>query len=142
MQENAKLNMKARHKSAPRLARILVLAVGLGLVGTIAGVASIIGAYYYVQPGLPEADTIRDIPLQMPLRIFSRDGHLISEIGQRRRGLITYDEVPEHVVKAFIAAEDRRFFEHPGVDYRGILRAFAQLALTGEISSGGSTLTQ
>ena len=142
MQENAKLNMKARHKSAPRLARILVLAVGLGLVGTIASVASIIGAYYYVQPGLPEADTIRDIPLQMPLRIFSRDGHLISEIGQRRRVLITYDEVPEHIVEAFIAAEDRRFFEHPGVDYRGILRAFAQLALTGEISSGGSTLTQ
>jgi len=134
--------MNTRHKSAPGLARILVLALGFGLVGTIGAVASVIAAYYYVQPGLPEADTIRDIPLQMPLRIFSRDGHLISEIGQRRRVLITYEEVPAHVVKAFIAAEDRRFFEHPGVDYRGILRAFAQLALTGEISSGGSTLTQ
>ena len=134
--------MNTRHKSRNRLARFLVLALGFGLIGTIAGVASVIAAYYYVQPGLPAADTIRDIPLQMPLRIFSRDGHLISEIGQRRRVLITYDEVPAQVVNAFIAAEDRRFFEHPGVDYRGILRAFAQLALTGEISSGGSTLTQ
>ena len=134
--------MNAGHKSRKRLVRILLIVLGLGLAATIGVVASVIGAYYYVQPGLPQAETIRDIPLQIPLRIFSRDGHLISEIGQRRRILITYDDVPTHVVNAFIAAEDRRFFEHPGVDYRGILRAFAQLAITGEISSGGSTLTQ
>jgi len=102
----------------------------------------VIGAYYYVQPGLPAAETIRDIPLQIPLRIFSRDGHLISEIGERRRILITYEDLPTHVVDAFVAAEDQRFFVHPGIDYRGILRAFMQLALTGDISSGGSTLTQ
>jgi penicillin-binding protein 1A len=115
---------------------------GLGLLGIIAGVAGVIGAYYYVAPGLPAAETIRDIPLQIPLRIFSRDGHLIEEIGQRRRILITYEDVPPHVVNAFIAAEDQRFFVHPGIDYRGILRALSQLVLTGDIASGGSTLTQ
>jgi penicillin-binding protein 1A len=116
--------------------------VSLGSLAGIAGVAGVIGAYYYVAPGLPAAETIRDIPLQIPLRIFSRDGHLIEEIGQRRRILITYDDVPEHVINAFIAAEDQRFFAHPGIDYRGILRALSQLLVTGDIASGGSTLTQ
>ena len=101
-----------------------------------------IGAYYYVAPGLPPAETIREIPLQIPLRIFSRDGLLIEEVGERRRILISYDDVPQHVVDAFIAAEDRRFFEHPGVDYQGILRAGLLLLKTGQISGGGSTLTQ
>jgi len=104
--------------------------------------ATVIGAYYYVAPGLPPAETIREIPLQIPLRIFSRDGYLIEEVGERRRILITYDEVPQHVVDAFVAAEDRRFFVHPGVDYQGILRAGLLLLKTGEISGGGSTLTQ
>ena len=104
--------------------------------------AGIIGAYYYVEPGLPRAETIREIPLQIPLRIYSRDGRLIEEIGERRRILVTYEELPEHVVNAFVAAEDRRFFEHPGVDYQGILRAAFLLVSTGEIAGGGSTLTQ
>ena len=93
-------------------------------------------------PGLPPAETIRDIPLQIPLRIFSRDGRLIEEVGERRRILVTFDDVPPHVVNAFVAAEDRRFFVHHGVDYQGILRAGLLLLKTGQISGGGSTLTQ
>ncbi len=122
--------------------RALIILLGFGIIGAISAVAGVVGAYYYVQPGLPAAETIRDIPLQIPLRIFSRDGYLISEIGERRRILVTYKDLPQHVVDAFVAAEDQRFFVHPGIDYRGILRAFAQLAATGDISSGGSTLTQ
>jgi len=121
---------------------VLIVIAGLGALGGLATTAGVIGAYYYVEPGLPAAETIRDIPLQIPLRIFTRDGQLISEIGERRRILVTFDDLPPHVVNAFVAAEDRRFFVHPGVDYRGIIRAFVQLAVTGEISSGGSTLTQ
>ncbi|NIL94057.1 MAG: PBP1A family penicillin-binding protein [Woeseiaceae bacterium] len=116
--------------------------LGLSITATIAGVAGVVGAYYYVAPSLPAAETIRDIPLQIPLRVFSRDGHLIAEFGERRRILVTYDEVPEHVVNAFIAAEDKRFWVHPGVDYRGLLRAFYQLITTGDVQAGGSTLTQ
>ncbi len=135
-------NNNARRNRLRRIARVVIVLAGLGLTATIGGVAAVIGAYYYVEPGLPRAETIRDIPLQIPLRIFSRDGRLISEIGQRRRILIEYEDVPEHVVQAFIAAEDQRFFEHPGIDYRGILRALVQLIATGDIASGGSTLTQ
>ncbi|NQV87310.1 MAG: PBP1A family penicillin-binding protein, partial [Woeseiaceae bacterium] len=123
--------------------RALILGLGLSLTVAIGATAGVIGAYYYVQPGLPAAETIRNIPLEVPLRIFSRDGYLISEIGERKRIPVTYEEVPKHVIDAFVAAEDRRFFEHSGVDYRGILRAVARLAQTGDVSGGGgSTLTQ
>ncbi len=122
--------------------RWLILALGLAAAAGIGGVAAVIGAYYYVEPGLPAARTIRDIPLQIPLRIFTRDGRLISEIGERRRILVTFDEVPKYVVNAFVAAEDQRFWVHPGIDYRGILRALFELVTTGSIESGGSTLTQ
>jgi len=125
-----------------RILRALVLIVGIGSVLTIGGIAGVIGAYYYASPSLPAAETIRDIRLEVPLRIFSRDGYLISEIGERRRIPVIYEDVPEHVVLAFVAAEDRRFFVHPGIDYRGVLRALTSLLLTGEISGGGSTLTQ
>ena len=107
--------------------------LGMGSLGAIGAVAGVIGAYYYVQPSLQSAETIRDIPLQVPMRIFSRDGYLISEIGSRKRIPVTYDEIPEHVVLAFIAAEDRRFFEHPGIDYRGVLRAVVRLVRTGNL---------
>jgi len=134
---------KPRHIRQRRVLRTLVLLLGLGSIGGIGAVAGVIGAYYYVQPSLQSAETIRDIPLQVPMRIFSRDGYLISEIGSRKRIPVTYDEIPEHVVLAFVAAEDRRFFEHPGIDYRGVLRAVVRLARTGNASGGGgSTLTQ
>ena len=108
----------------------------------LAAAAAVIGAWYYVKPGLPEADTIREIPLQIPLRIYSRDGRLIEEIGERRRILVDYEELPPFVVDAFVAAEDRRFFEHPGVDYQGIIRAALSYLGSGAISQGGSTITQ
>ena len=142
MQDKVKRHRKFEQKSRRRLARWLIVLTGLALIATISGVAAVIGAYYFVSPGLPAAETIRDIPLQIPLRIFSRDGHLISEIGQRRRVLIEFDDLPIHVVQAFIAAEVRRFFAHPGVDYQGTLRALLRLARYGKISGGGSTLTQ
>jgi len=142
MQKASKPSNKARHKSPRRWLRWLVLATGLSITAALGGITAVIGAYYYVAPGLPAAETIRDIPLQIPLRIFSRDGYLISEIGERRRILVTFDEVPKHVVDAFVAAEDQRFWVHPGIDYRGVLRAVFQLVATGSIESGGSTLTQ
>ena len=121
----------------------LILLTGLGVITSVSGAAGVIGAYYYVAPELPPAETIREIPLQIPLRIYSRDGKLIEEVGERRRILVTYNDLPRFVVDAFIAAEDRRFFVHPGVDYQGILRAFVSYVTSGgEISQGGSTITQ
>lgn len=133
---------KPGRKSGHSGLRWLVLLLGLAMTGSLAIAAGVIGAYYYVAPSLPKAETIREIPLQIPLRIFSRDGRLIEEVGERRRMLVGYDDLPQYVVDAFVSAEDGRFFEHPGVDYQGILRALLQLVSTGEIRSGGSTITQ
>ncbi|MBT8086631.1 MAG: PBP1A family penicillin-binding protein [Gammaproteobacteria bacterium] len=142
MQNPTKSNKFQHQKRYRGPQKALALLLGLGACGTIASVAAVVGAYYFVVPGLPAAETIRDIPLQIPLRIYSRDGHLISEIGERRRILISFEDLPPHVVHAFVSAEDRRFFEHPGIDYQGITRAFTRMLSSGEISGGGSTLTQ
>lgn len=120
----------------------LILSGGFALVGATMIASGIIGAYYYVAPSLPPAETIRNIPLQIPLRVFSRDGRLIEEVGERRRFLVSYDDLPSFVVDAFVAAEDSRFFQHPGIDYLGILRAMLSMLKTAEISGGGSTITQ
>ncbi len=142
MQKSSPENSAVRHKSRRGWVRALIVAAGLGALAFIGVLAGVIGAYHYVRPSLPQAETIQDIPLQVPLRIYSRDGRLISEIGQRRRVLISFEDVPEHVVNAFIAAEDRRFWEHPGLDYVGLMRALFQLVTRGEVEAGGSTLTQ
>ena len=142
MQDSSNVNKEPRHKSRRRWIRLGIVTLSLSLAGLTGVLSALTGAYYYVRPILPEAGTIRDIPLQIPLRIYSRDGRLIEEIGQRRRELIEFEDVPEHVVEAFIAAEDRRFFEHPGIDYIGVLRAVYQLVSTGQVTAGGSTLTQ
>lgn len=125
-----------------RYAPWIVLSGGLGLILSLMIATGLIGAYYYVAPSLPPAETIREIPLQIPLRIFSRDGRLIEEVGERRRILVDYEDLPPFVVQAFISAEDRRFFEHNGIDPLGIIRAVLLMVRTGEISGGGSTITQ
>jgi penicillin-binding protein 1A len=134
-------NRAAAPRRGSRL-RWLMLLIGLGVSGVLAATATVLGAYFYVSPSLPKAETIREIPLQIPLRIYSRDGRLIEEVGERRRLIVEYDDLPPFVVDAFVSAEDGRFFEHPGIDYQGILRALLLLIQSGEISGGGSTITQ
>ena len=121
---------------------LLAALAGLAATVVIGGFAAISGAYYYFRPGLPSAETLRDVQLQTPLRIYSRDGRLIDQIGEKRRIPVEYDEIPEQIIHAFLAAEDDRFFEHPGFDYQGISRAALNLLLTGSRAQGGSTITQ
>lgn len=98
-------------------------------------------AEWYYAPSLPAVASLRDLKLQVPLRIFTSDGKLIGEFGAERRAPLRFDQLPQRVIDAFLAAEDDRFFEHPGVDWRGLLRASFKLASTGEKSQGGSTIT-
>jgi len=143
MHERYEVNPKPGSRTRQRRnLRWLILLAGLGVAVSLLATATVIGAYFYVVPSLPPAATIREIPLQIPLRIFSRDGRLIEEVGERRRILVTYDDLPQFVVDAFVSAEDGRFFDHPGIDYQGILRALLLLVMSGEISGGGSTITQ
>ena len=142
MQNASNDNQRCTVRRRTRYAPWLILCGGLGLVMPLMIATSLIGAYYYVAPSLSPAETIREIPLQIPLRIFSRDGRLIEEVGERRRILVDFEDLPPYVVNAFVSAEDRRFFEHKGIDPLGILRAGVMLLRTGKISGGGSTITQ
>jgi penicillin-binding protein 1A len=121
--------------------KLFKIGLALGLAGVLAAAVAIGAAYYYLEPGLPDIDNLRDVRLQVPLKVVSHEGELIAEFGEKRRNPLGYEEIPERMVQAFLAAEDDRFFEHPGVDYQGLLRAGLQLALTGEKRQGGSTIT-
>jgi penicillin-binding protein 1A len=125
--------------SLPKLA----VWAGAALAAAVLGVATLIsGAYLFLQPSLPSVEAMRRIELQVPLRVYSRDGKLIAQIGEQRRIPVTYDEVPEMVRQAFIAAEDDRFFQHAGFDYAGILRSLVVNLVPGKRLQGASTITQ
>ncbi|WP_373959011.1 penicillin-binding protein 1A [Vibrio gigantis] len=112
------------------------------LICMILGVSTIFGFYYYVKPELPDVATLRDVELQTPMQVFSQDGKLISQFGEKRRNPVTYDEIPRHLVEALIATEDSRFYEHPGIDPIGITRAAIVVAMSGSAKQGASTITQ
>ena len=115
--------------------RFLVVSFVLGLV-------TLIVTYLVVAKDLPDVETLRDIQLQVPLRVYTQDDKLISVFGEKRRIPVRITEMPAQLTNAFIAGEDARFYVHPGVDYQGISRAVWTLVTTGEKSVGGSTITQ
>ncbi|MCZ6913045.1 MAG: penicillin-binding protein 1A [Proteobacteria bacterium] len=121
--------------------RILYLAASTAIIGGFVFLMIGVSAYLYLAPSLPDVNSLRDVRLQVPLRVYSRDGRLISQLGAQRRIPIAFEDIPQDMVNAFLAAEDDRFFEHPGVDYQGLVRATMMLLLTGERRQGGGTIT-
>ncbi|MFN3712440.1 MAG: penicillin-binding protein 1A [Alcanivoracaceae bacterium] len=118
--------------------RWLLLALTLAVCGIIMVLNA---AYLYLAPQLPPAGQLSDISFQIPLRVYSSDGLLIGEFGDKRRTPLSFDQLPPKFVEAVLAAEDERFFRHGGVDLRGLARATAELVRYREIRSGGSTIT-
>lgn len=111
----------------------------------IFGVTStlVIGAYikFIVIPDLPDVNSLKNIQLQTPMSIFSRDGLLMAKFGEKKRIPFAYADIPQSQLNAFLAAEDKDFFHHSGVDFVGLARAAVQLVLTGKKKQGGSTIT-
>ncbi len=97
--------------------------------------------YWHLEPQLPDIEILSDIRYQTPMSVYTKDGLLIAEYGEKKRSPILIDEVPKPVIQAFLAAEDNRFFDHPGVDYQGLARAVFSFLRTGEKKQGGSTIT-
>ena len=106
--------------------------------GSLLGLA---GAYQFLKPALPDVAAIRDIQLQVPMRVYSREGRLIDQFGEQRRIPLSFEQIPNQMVNAVLAAEDDSFFEHSGVDYPGLARATLRHLISGEKSEGGSTIT-
>ncbi|UAW98713.1 penicillin-binding protein 1A [Halopseudomonas nanhaiensis] len=99
------------------------------------------GVALYLSPALPDVDTLRNVQLQTPLRIYSTDHKLIAEFGEMRRFPISFDRVPNNFILALLAAEDDNFLNHHGVDPASLARAVGELITTGQIQTGGSTIT-
>ena len=112
----------------------LLLLFALGVAGTA-------GVLWYVIPQLPPVESLKDVHLQTPLKVYTADGKLIAEFGEKRRDPVAIEDVPALMKQAFIAAEDDRFYDHPGVDWMAITRAALELLQTREKKRGGSTIT-
>lgn len=102
---------------------------------------SLSGTYLYLSPGLPSVESLRTIKLQIPLRVYSQDGKLIAEFGEMRRSPISFQQIPSDFTNAILAAEDDNFANHYGVDPSSLMRAATQILQSGQIQSGGSTIT-
>ena len=116
----------------------LAIACVVLLLGVI---YAFLASYVYLSPSLPSAAGMHTLPLQVPLRVYTRSGALISQIGEQRRVPVTYDEIPQLVREAFLAAEDDRFFQHGGIDYFSMLRSIYVDLTNGDFAQGASTIT-
>jgi len=109
------------------LKSILWVLLTLFTVIAIFGICTVI----YFESQLPNVDKLKDIHLQVPLRIYSSDKKLIAEYGVKRRTPVSLKQIPPAVVDATLATEDQRYFTHSGIDILGLGRAAVVLVLTG-----------
>src|SRR3954466_10002198 len=112
------------------------------LAGSVAAAVLILGLLVVLAyPNLPELGALTAYQPKVPLRIYTAEGTLIGEFGEERRAVVSIDEVPPQLKHAIIAAEDERFYQHPGIDYIGVLRAAYANLVAGGRRQGASTIT-
>ncbi len=121
---------------------LLRLAIFFALTGTVATSAGLLGIYFYYAPTLPAFHSLEDYHPKIGSRIYSSDNQLIGEFAAERRVLVDYDQVPPLLFQAFISAEDKRFWEHGGVDIPGIMLAVFDKVRKGGKLRGASTISQ
>jgi len=111
------------------------------LIGTLVSIFTIGIGYLLIKPSLPEINLVDEDVLQIPLKVLTSDGILIGEFGDQKRRTIEYKEIPQNLKNAFLAAEDDQFFEHGGIRIPSFIRALYQMIQSGDIVSGGGTIT-
>lgn len=121
-----------------RLVKIVLVLLILAAMA----VGSLFGLFALIASDLPEINSLADYRPPMNSRILARNGEVLLDIGKETRDVVPFKQIPERVVNAFLAAEDDNFWNHKGVDYRGIARAFMVNLKEGRLVQGGSTITQ
>src|SRR5487761_388836 len=121
--------------------RISTAILGGVMLITLFGVYMFACSYVYLQPSLPTSAQMRNVALKVPLRIYTSTGDLIAQIGEQQRTPVRYDQIPQLVQQAFLAAEDHRFFQESGISFIGIARAATVDLIAGKKVQGGSTIT-
>jgi len=119
------------------LAFPLAILAGLAAVGVLATALVVALAY----PNLPSLEALTAYQPKIPLRIYTADGVLMGEFGEERRAVVAIGDVPAELKNAIIAAEDERFYQHPGIDYVGVMRAAYANLVAGGRRQGASTIT-
>lgn len=122
----------------------LFLKILLCLISIVVVFGLFITAYfgYLWSSNLPYVGSVKDYRPPVITRIYSEDGQVIGRLWEEKRTVVPVSGLPQHLINAFVAAEDARFFEHPGVDVQGIVRAFLKNLSAGKVEQGGSTITQ
>lgn len=105
-------------------------------------IAVLVWGYWAIDRGLPDPADIQTFVREGTLTVKASDGTILQQVGPATRDKLTIDQIPEPVVQAFIAAEDRRFYRHSGVDFQAVVRAMAANLLARDVVEGGSTITQ
>jgi len=118
--------------------RVLLYA---GLFGLLLFAAGMYYIRWHILPDLPSIVHLKEVQMQIPLRVYSSEGLALAEYGVERRTPLKSKDIPPLLIKAVLAIEDARFYEHHGVDFKGVMRAMLQLFKTGEVSQGASTIT-
>ena len=121
--------------------RVLVILLTAALFAAAALALGFAGALQYLGPEIPAAAQLREVRVQLPLQVRSRDDKLIAQFGEQRRIPLARDDIPQVVIDAFLAAEDARFYHHPGVDWQGLVRALLSNVAAGGVREGGGTIT-
>ena len=121
--------------------RLINWTLSAALFGTLLSILFIGAGYLLVKPSLPEIDLVDEDVLQIPLKVFTSDGVLIGEFGDQKRRTIEYEDIPINLKNAFLAAEDDQFFKHHGIRIPSLIRAVYQMIKSGEIVSGGGTIS-
>jgi penicillin-binding protein 1A len=135
--------LKKRAKKEKHLMRTLIKwGIVFVFLLTVVTCGGLLGLYFYLSQDLPKINTLKDYQPATVTYVFSDDGRKIGEFYKERRIVIPLSEMPDNLINAFVAAEDSRFREHPGIDIQSILRAFIKNFQAGTITQGGSTITQ
>ena len=117
----------------------------LSICGLCALVLSLAGAFLYLDPQIPQAATYRNVQLATPLRVYAQGGELLAEYGERRLIPIKLDEVPRQFINALLDTEDKRFYEHSGIDFISLtndsMSLIGSLLTDGALGAGASTIT-
>jgi penicillin-binding protein 1A len=137
------LKQRARLKPRQRLSRIIVKMVfWSGLATIITGIIAAILLYFYINEDLPKISKLSDYHPPIITTVYSDDNRKIGEFYKERRIVVPISRIPQILKEAFIAAEDSRFYSHPGIDVIGIFRALLKNIEAGSVVQGGSTITQ
>ena len=125
-----------------RLEKWIKLSISIVMILITAVFVFGILSYFYFTYGLPSIETLKNYKPSTVTRFYADDGELVGEFFQEKREIVSLDRIPDHLIHAFVAGEDARFFHHKGLDYVAILRALFRNIFSGEILQGGSTITQ